>query len=108
MGIAEFGGDGSVQWDLRVSDVRAETFRERVELDRGTVAQQGVADTPRTAEFTITIKVPESAAAKKRFAEQLRKCVDKEGRVTLRIPVEPETPKQVVVAWPGARGRSAG
>src|SRR5262249_25089078 len=104
----EFGGDGSVQWNLRVSEVRAETFREGVVLDRGTVAQQGVAEAPETAQFTITIKVPKDQKAKDRFAEQLRKCADKGSRVTLTIPVEGETRKQVVVAWPGSRRRSAG
>jgi hypothetical protein len=114
------GGDTSVRWNVDVRNLRPRTVRSDQE---GTgVHQEGIAETPDGAAFTIAIKLPrDDKGARERFLAGVLKAVKAPvgDTIVFPLPIEPgnmdcKTGKvdQIRITWParpvGRTPRAAG
>jgi hypothetical protein len=100
MGIAEFGGNGSVRWWVDIRQARTGSHWAKVDHEAGLHQQEGIEETPANGKFRISIKVPKGAAARAALVKQLQRATSAADAFTLTIPIEKHQEDQVRVRWP--------
>lgn len=99
----EIGGDGSVQWVVRVANARKGSVRSTPQ--GAGYLQSGIDETPFDKPFTIGVKVPRSnggalAEALRAAAEDAAKHAEDPGYVvTFPLVIEPDNVDQISVRW---------
>jgi hypothetical protein len=101
MGEGQFGGDGSVKWEIENANDDKAQFHHDPPNGHPERKVRGV-DKKYGPDFVVSLKPPKGTSAddfKKDLENGGLTIVD--GRVVLRIPIEKEK-RQVVVSWPEA------
>jgi hypothetical protein len=95
----EFGGDGSVRWEIRSGDEikassdSADTFKVARRRGKSGTRCTGI-DCQHGNDFVVTVKLPE-----KMSADEFIKGIKKAGRtISFRVPIKPVS-KQIRVRW---------
>lgn len=99
-----FGGNGSVNWEVVVHNARPESIVCRPTGKKGGFIQAGIDDVrERGAKFRVTIQLPRAAEDRRKFLEQVRKGSVTGGSVSFVLPVEPRRRRQIVIRWPSGK-----
>ena len=100
-GDGNFGGGGSVKWSVDIRNAKPANSTITVDHPKKQFRHEGVDDTPRNNAFAVSIRFPESPAARARLAKELQRaasqCENGEA-FTLTVPVEGYEP-QIRVNW---------
>ncbi len=107
MGIAEFGGNGSVNWHVDTRNAKPGTCGGVRDPERGIHRQYGVEHAPKGANFKIAIQMPKGEA-KQRLLKELQRAADQKDSFTLTVPILRGQHEQIVIRWPSGNGRSPG
>src|SRR5262245_3315741 len=99
MGEGQFGGDGSVKWEIDNSDDDTSQFHHDPPSGSNHARQVRGVDHTYGPDFVVSLKPPQgmSAAQFKTSLESGGLTIEG-GRVVLRVPIE-RVPRQVVVRW---------
>jgi hypothetical protein len=100
MGIAEFGGNGSVRWWVDIRHARPGSHWAKVDHEAKLHQQEGIEETPVNGKFQISIKVPKGDAARKALVKQLQRAMTATDAFTLTIPIVKHQEDQVRLKWP--------
>jgi hypothetical protein len=95
MGEGQFGGDGSVNWDIDTTNDNQHKFKHQPPSGGNKGRKVGGVDETFGPDFVVSVKLPPNMSPDA-FKNGL-KFVD--GHVVFRIPIEDKEPRQVVVSW---------
>jgi hypothetical protein len=105
MAHGEFGGDGSVKWDISVDNVR-EGSPISVPNGKGH-RQSGIDEVDEGQYFTISLEIPRNMNDKTSLANALQAAAQTVSsmpagsgiKVSLPLPIESDNPDQIQIDW---------
>jgi hypothetical protein len=102
MGEGNFGGDGSVAWEVKAGHLRQ--HNDDPDPDDPTNPkkrkQTGIDDTPdKVGWFDIEIQLPANPDALKDFLEYFTDKAKPGGKIKFKLPIEADQHKQVSISW---------